>query len=164
MRESDALVENNKHYAAGFDKGHLPAEPARRIAVVTCMDARIDPAAALGLHEGDAHVLRNAGGVVTEDVLRSLTLSHHLLGVQEVLLMHHSRCAMAGMDEARALAQIEERSNGATVGFPLGAFADLEADLRAGARLIESHPLLSRLSVRALLYEVETGKVREIAR
>ncbi|MDA8297236.1 MAG: carbonic anhydrase [Actinomycetota bacterium] len=164
MGETDALLANNERYSTGFDKGDLPAEPARRVVVVTCMDARIDPAAALGLHEGDAHVLRNAGGVVTEDVLRSLTLSHHLLGAQEVLLMHHSRCAMAGMDEAGAIAQIEERSGGATVDFSLGAFDDLEADLRASAERIASHPLLSRLSVRAVLYEVETGKVREVAR
>ena len=163
MGEVDALLANNKHYAAGFDKANLAAEPERRIAVVTCMDARIDPAAALGLHEGDAHVLRNAGGIVTEDVLRSLTLSHHLLGVEKVVLIHHSGCAMVELDETRAIAQIEARS-GAPVNFPLGAFADLEADLRAGARLIESHPLLSDLSVRTLLYEVETGRVREIVR
>ena len=140
MTESDLLLRNNQAYAASFDKGDLPAAPARKLAVVTCMDARLDPARALGLEEGDAHVIRNAGGVVTDDALRSLAISQDLLGTEEVVLIAHTDC--------RALAVAGE---------------ELDRSVREAIEEIRASPSLPRTDrVRGFVYEVETGRLREI--
>src|SRR6195256_1049900 len=107
MSTTDDLLANNEAYAAGFDKGDLPLPPGRKLAVLACMDARLDPARVLGLEEGDAHVFRNAGGVVTEDAIRSLTISQRLLGTEEIILIHHTDCGMLTFSDDQVKAQIE---------------------------------------------------------
>ena len=140
MTQTDLLLRNNEAYAASFDKGDLPAPPARKVAVVTCMDARLDPARVLGLEEGDAHVIRNAGGVVTDDALRSLALSQDLLGTEEVVLIRHTDC--------RALAVAGE---------------ELDRSVREAIEEIRASPELPRTdNVRGFVYEVETGRLREV--
>src|ERR1700704_5359868 len=107
MSTTDDLLANNEAYAAGFDKGDLPLPPGRKLAVLACMDARLDPARVLGLEEGDAHVIRNAGGVVSEDAIRSLAISQHLLGTEEIILIHHTDCGMLTFSDDQVKAQIE---------------------------------------------------------
>jgi carbonic anhydrase len=140
MTQTDRLLRNNEAYAASFDKGDLPAAPARKVAVLTCMDARIDPARALGLEQGDAHVIRNAGGLVTDDALRSLALSQEALGTEEVMLIQHTRCGALGL-----------------------AGAELERSVREAVELVRTNPALPRADrVRGFVYEVESGRVREV--
>jgi carbonic anhydrase len=164
MSVTDDLLENNDRYVAEFELGGLQAPPARGVTVITCMDARIDPARAFGLGPGDAHVLRNAGGLVTDDVLRSLAISQHALGTSEVMVVQHSRCGMLGLDENALALQIEAAAGtppGPDVHF--GGFSDLDTSVRASvARLRASSLLLHRDRIRGFVYEVETGRVREV--
>ncbi len=140
----------------------LPAAPARRLAIVTCMDARVDPLAAFGLALGDAHVIRNAGGIVTDDVLRSLAISQTALDTREIVVMMHTDCGLLGSDERELTAKIEA-ATGAAPAFELGAFTDLEARLKRSIRRIEACPFLpSRGAVRGVICEVETGRIRAI--
>jgi carbonic anhydrase len=139
----------------------VSAVPRRRVAVLTCMDARIDPLRALGLELGDAHVIRNAGGLVTEDALRSLCASQRLLGTEEIVVMMHQDCGLQGADD-EAFAQ-ELAHAGARPSWRLGAFADLEDTLRAGlARLRDSPELPAREHIRGLVFDPRSGKVREV--
>lgn len=163
MSAIDGCLERAERYASRFDKGDLAPAPAREIAVVTCMDARLDPAALLGLEEGDAHVIRNAGGIVTEDVLRSLSLSQCVLGTREVMVIQHTLCGLlASSDEI--LADAIERAAGVRPSFALESFEDLEAEVRGSvARLRESPLLPHRDAIRGFVYEVETGRLREVA-
>jgi carbonic anhydrase len=163
MSITDELLRNNERYAEAFDKGGLPAPPAKRLAVVACMDARLDVFGMLGLKEGDAHVIRNAGGVVTEDVVRSLTISQCLLGTREVILVHHTDCGMltstAGELEARIQAEVDIEP-----GFALGSFTDLEEDVRRSIIRVRASPFVPhKESVRGFVYEVESGRLREVA-
>src|SRR5436305_11018476 len=134
----DEVTEANQSYASGFAKGDLPMPPGRRFAVVTCMDARLDPARFLGLEEGDAHVIRNAGGLVTDDALRSLVISHHELATQEAFVIGHEACGMIGLSNERMRAQLGPSA--ADMDF-LG-FTDLDEAVRGSVRRIRESPLL----------------------
>jgi carbonic anhydrase len=162
MSVIDELVANNEAYASRFDKGSLPLPPAKKLAVVACMDARLDPAGVLGLIEGDAHVIRNAGGVVTDDEIRSLAISQRLLGTEEIILMHHTDCGMLtfGDDEFRLAIQEE---TGIKPEWAAETFSDLDEDVRQSIARIHASPFIPRKeSVRGFVYEVETGRLREV--
>ena len=164
MSATDELLANNARFTISFEHGELKAHPVRPVVLVTCMDARIDPALALGLVPGDAHVLRNAGGLVTDDVVRSLAISQHALGTREVMVVQHTQCGMHGLDENALAPKI-----GAAKGHPpnanvrFGAFTDLDTSVRASvARLRATDLLLHQDRIRGFVYEVETGRVREV--
>lgn len=160
---TDQLLDNARSYAEGFDKGDLPLPPARRVAVVACMDARLDPQKILGLAEGDAHVIRNAGGVVTEDAIRSLAISQRLLGTEEIILIHHSDCGMLTFSDDEFRQGIEAET-GQRPSWAAEAFPHLEADVRQSIARITASPFIPRKdSVRGFVYEVETGSLREVA-
>jgi carbonic anhydrase len=164
MSHADELMRNNRAYAARFAKGHLSHRPVRPVAVVTCMDARLDVHRALGLEEGDAHVIRNAGGVVTEDVIRSLLISQRLLGTREVVVIHHTSCGMLTFSDDGLKRQIEA-DTGLRPPFALEAFPDLDADVRQSIARIEASPFVPhRDRVRGFVYDVATGALREVAR
>ena len=162
MSSTEAYVANAEQYAASFDKGHLPLPPAKQTAVVACMDARLNPYGVLGLAEGDSHVIRNAGGVVTDDVLRSLAISQRLLGTNEIVLIHHTDCGMLTFHDDEVKAQIEA-DTGIRPPFALEAFGDVDADVRQSIARIKASPFVpSKDSIRGFVYEVETGRLREI--
>jgi carbonic anhydrase len=141
----------------------LPKAPARKLAVLACMDARLDPQAVLGLAEGDAHVIRNAGGIVTDDAIRSLALSQRLLGTEEIVLIQHTDCGMHGLDE-QELERAIEADTGFEPPWEIGAFADLEDSVRASVERIEASPFIPRRDrVRGLIYDVATRRTREVA-
>ena len=159
VSEFDELLRANLLYASYFTKGALPAPPARRFAVVTCMDARLDPAKALFLEEGDAHVIRNAGGLVTDDVLRSLAISHWELGTLEVFVIGHTRCGLLTLDARALRAKIGVGAN--AVDFL--AFHDLDVAVRESVRRVRESPLLpSSYGATGLVYDVETGRLRVV--
>jgi carbonic anhydrase len=162
MSSTDTLVTNSGRYAANFDKADLPLPPATHVAVVACMDARLNPYGVLGLSEGDAHVIRNAGGVVTDDVIRSLTISQRLLGTNEILLIHHTDCGMLTFHDDDVKAQIEA-DTGIRPAFALEAFPDLEGDVRQSIARIKASPFIpNKDSIRGFVYEVETGRLVEV--
>ncbi len=162
MGAIDELLANNERYAATFDKGDLPVPPQKRVAIVACMDARLDPARALGLEEGDAHVIRNAGGVVTDDVIRSLVISQRLLGTREVMLIHHTDCGMLTFKDDDLKAQIE-RETGIRPPFSFEAFANLEEDLRQSVRRLKASPFIPfKENIRGFIYDVKTGRLHEV--
>ena len=162
MSTTDELLRNNERYANSFDKGDLPIPPAKQIAIVTCMDARLSPYVMLGLSEGDAHVIRNAGGVITDDEIRSLMISQRLLGTREVMLIHHTDCGMLTFSDEELREQIQQEV-GIKPHFPLETFADLEEDVRQSIKRIEASPFIPHKdSVRGFIYEVETGRLREV--
>jgi carbonic anhydrase len=162
MSVTDELVANNEAYAALFDKGELPLPPAKKVAVVACMDARLDPARVLGLEEGDAHVIRNAGGVITDDEIRSLAISQRLLGTEEIVLIHHTDCGMLTFSDEEFRRSLQEETGVAPEWSP-GAFSDLEQDVRRSVERITSSPFIPRTdSVRGFVYEVESGRLREV--
>jgi carbonic anhydrase len=162
MTATDDLLANNESYAASFDKADLLAPPAKKVAVVTCMDARMNLYALLGLREGDAHVIRNAGGVVTDDAIRSLAISQRLLGTEEIVLIHHTRCGMLSFTDDDFRAQVE-RDTGIRPPWAAEAFGDLEGDVRQSIARVKASPFLPRKeSVRGFVYEVETGRLREV--
>ena len=163
MSSTEDFVANSERYAATFDKGDLPLPPASRVAVVACMDARLNPYGVLGLSEGDAHVIRNAGGVVTDDVIRSLTISQRLLATNEIVLIHHTDCGMLTFRDDDVKAQIEA-DTGLRPHFALEAFPDLETDVRQSISRIKASPYIPHKdSVRGFVYEVETGRLREVS-
>jgi len=161
MSATDELVENSKRYAESFDKGDLPLPPAKKVAVVACMDARLIPTRVLGLEEGDAHVIRNAGGAVTDDEIRSLSISQHLLGTEEIILIHHTDCGMLTFtdDEFRSRLQKE---TGIRPEWAAEAFSDLDEDVRQSVRRIVASPFIPRKNVRGFVYDVTTGMLREV--
>ncbi len=162
MSVTDELLANAERYAATFDKGALPLPPAKHVAVVACMDARLNPYGILGLSEGDAHVIRNAGGVVTADELRSLAISQRLLGTTEIILIHHTDCGMLTFTDDDFRSGIE-REVGIRPPWAAEAFTDLDADVRQSVRRIQADPFIPvKDSVRGFVYEVETGKLREV--
>jgi carbonic anhydrase len=162
MSSIDTLAARAGRYAAGFSTGGLPAPPATGVAVVTCMDARLDPGRLLGLSEGDAHVIRNAGGVVSDDVIRSLAISQRLLGTTEVMLIHHTGCGMLTFRDDEVKAQIEAET-GLRPPFALEAFPDLDADVRQSIARVKASPFIPRKeSVRGFVYQVEDGRLREV--
>lgn len=140
----------------------LSARPVRRLAVLTCMDARIDPLRMFGLEQGDAHVLRNAGGLVTDDAIRSLSISQRLLGTEEIVLIHHTGCGMLTFTDDEFLGSIE-RETGIRPGWSAESFTDLEGDVRQSIARVKTSPFLPHKdAVRGFVYEVETGRLREV--
>jgi carbonic anhydrase len=158
----DELVGNAVTHEADF-AGPSAVAPAKRVAIVTCMDSRIDNFRIFGLDSGDAHIIRNAGGLVTEDVLRSLVLSQRLLGTREVILMHHTNCALHGADEQVLRAEIAADS-GHVPPYAFGAFHDIDEAVHAAIASVRDHSFLPhRDRVRGFVYEVETGRLREVS-
>ncbi len=157
----DELLAANARYAETFAGDGLSARPRRALAIVACMDARLHVEAALGLDDGDAHVIRNAGGLATDDAIRSLAISRHLLGTEEILLIEHTQCGLLGLRDDEVRKELDERS-GERVDLALGGFDDLEANVRAQVERIRSHPWTRGLPVHGLLFEVETGRLRTV--
>ena len=163
MTVTDELLQNNQRYAERFDKGDLSLPPAKGVAVVACMDARLHVSKILGLSEGDAHIIRNAGGVVTDDEIRSLAISQRLLGTREIILIHHTDCGMLTFKDDEFRRQIEEET-GVRPEWAAEAFSDLDDDVRQNIARIKSSPFIPHKdSVRGFVYEVETGRLREVA-
>ena len=162
MSVTDQLLKNNESYAAGFTKGGLPMPPAKKVAVLACMDARLDVHKILGIEEGDAHVIRNAGGVATDDAIRSLLISQRLLGTEEIILIHHTDCGMLTFRDDELKGEIEKET-GIRPQFALEAFGDLEADVRQSIGRIEASPFIPRKAgVRGFVYDVRSGKLNEV--
>ena len=162
MTVTDELLANAERYAATFDKGDLPMPPARQIAVVACMDARLNPYGLLGLSEGDAHVIRNAGGVITQDELRSLAISQRLLGTKEIVLIHHTDCGMLTFTDQGFRDDIAAET-GIRPSWASEAFTDLDADVRQSmARIHAETSIPIKDSVRGFVYDVSTGALREV--
>jgi carbonic anhydrase len=163
MNGTAQLLANHDAYASSFGHADLTAPPALKVAIAACLDARLDPAGLLGLELGDAHVIRNAGGVVTDDVIRSLSISQHHLGTEEIVLVHHTDCGMMTFTDEE-FAQARERDAGKRPSWPARTFADLEGDVRDSIERIRSSPFIPRKqSVRGFVYEVESGRVREVS-
>jgi len=163
MSATDGFVAANQSYARNFTKSGKPMLPAKKVAVVACMDARIETGRLLGLEEGDAHVIRNAGGVVTDDVIRSLAISQRLLGTTEIVLIHHTDCGMLTFEDDVVKAQIEQ-DTGLRPPFALEAFSDLQGDVRQSIRRIQSSPFVpNKDNIRGFVYDVETGRLDEVA-
>jgi carbonic anhydrase len=163
MSVTDELLANNDHYAEGFNKGDLPLPPAKQVAVVACMDARLDVSKLLGLEEGDAHVIRNAGGVVTDDEIRSLAISQRLLGTREIVLIHHTDCGMLTFKDDDFREQIE-RETGVRPEWAAEAFQDLDGDVRQNIARITASPFIPyKESVRGFVYDVTNGHLREVS-
>jgi carbonic anhydrase len=159
---TDELLRNAERYADGFDRGGLPMPPAKRIAVIACMDARLNPYGLLGLAEGDAHVIRNAGGVVTDDEIRSLSISQRLLGTEEIILIHHTDCGMLTFKDDDFRRQIQQ-DTGIKPEWAAEAFDDLEEDVRQSIARIKSSPFIPKKDkVRGFVYDVETGRLDEV--
>ena len=163
MSQTDELLKNNEAYAEKFDKGGLPLPPARKVAVVACMDARLNPSYVLGLEEGDAHVIRNAGGVITDDEIRSLAISQRLLGTEEIILIHHTDCGMLTFQDDEFRRQIQDET-GIKPQWAPESFADLAEDVRQSKARIEASPFVPRKdSVRGFIYDVDTGRLEEVS-
>jgi carbonic anhydrase len=162
MSETDRLVENARSYAEGFQKADLAMPPSKRVAVLACMDARLIPTRVLGLDEGEAHVIRNAGGVVTDDAIRSLAISQNLVSTEEIVLIHHTDCGMLTFTDEDFANKLEEET-GQRPEWSAHAFSDLEGDVRDSiARLKESPFIPNKDSIRGFVYDVKTGELREI--
>ncbi|MDA8309954.1 MAG: carbonic anhydrase [Actinomycetota bacterium] len=161
MSATDDLLANNARYAASFHEADLPARPGAKVAVLTCMDARLDPARALGLELGDAHVIRNAGGVATEDAIRSLAISQRLLGTEEIVLIHHTGCGMETFSDDALKAEILAET-GIRPSFALEAFPNAEDDLSQTAARIRASPFVPHKNIRGFLYEIDSGRLREV--
>ena len=163
MTVIDELVQNASAYGDSFDSGDLPLPPAKRIAIVACMDARLNPYGLLGLREGDAHVIRNAGGVITDDEIRSLAISQRLLGTEEIMLIHHTDCGMLTFGDDEFRRQVQD-DTGIKPEWPAEAFGDLEEDVRQSIARIKASPFIpNKDHVRGFVYEVETGRLREVS-
>ncbi|MGH2370192.1 MAG: beta-class carbonic anhydrase [Chloroflexota bacterium] len=157
------LLAANDRYAAGFTKGDLPMPPGRHVAVLTCMDARIDPAKALGLQEGDAHVIRNAGGRASDDAIRSLVVSYKLLGTREFLVIHHADCGMLTFSNEQLRDQLRRDLNADAASIDFLPFSDLEASVRQDVETIRSSPLIpDDIPVSGFVYDVRTGRLNEV--
>jgi carbonic anhydrase len=161
MTTTDGLLANNADYAASFS-GPLPLPPAKGVAVLACMDARLDVYRLLGLHEGEAHVIRNAGGVVTDDAIRSLTISQRLLGTTEIILIHHTDCGMLTFTDDTLKADIQN-DTGIKPHWSAEAFSDLEDDVRQSIARIKASPFVpNKDAVRGFIFDVATGKLTEV--
>jgi carbonic anhydrase len=162
MSTTDELLRNAKAYAASFDKGDLPLPPGRKIAILACMDARLNPYGLLGLREGDAHVIRNAGGVVTDDEIRSLAISQRLLGTEEIILIHHTDCGMLTFTDDEFKRSVQD-DTGIKPEWAAEAFPDLDEDVRQSIARIKASPFIPRKdSVRGFVYDVHTGALNEV--
>jgi carbonic anhydrase len=158
----DDLLARNRAFAARYDLGRLGVRPTLRLAIVTCMDSRLDVFAALGLEDGQAHILRNAGGVITDDVIRSLAISQRRLGTEEIALVHHTDCGLQLITDDGFRAELQE-ATGMAPSFAIESFTDVDADVRQSiARVRHSPFLLHRDRVRGFVYDVDTGLLRQI--
>jgi carbonic anhydrase len=162
MSTTDDVLGNAEQYASSFDKADLPMPPGRKLAVVACMDARLVPTKVLGLQEGDAHVIRNAGGVVTDDTIRSLAISQHKLGTEEIILIHHTDCGMLTFKDDDFREELQDQT-GLKPTWAAESFTDLDRDLRQSIERIRTSPFVPKKNVRGFVYEVETGKLREVS-
>jgi len=161
MTATDQALAANATYAGAFAQGSLPVPPAKKLAVLACMDARLDVYQILGLAPGDAHVIRNAGGVVSDDAIRSLLISQRLLGTEEIILIHHTGCGMLTFHDDAVKAQVE-RETGVRPSFALEAFGDLEEDVRQSLRRLQKSPFVDASHARGFIYNVGTGQLREV--
>lgn len=163
MSATDELLRNAEAYAERFERGDLPMPPARRVAVVACMDARLNPYGILGLTEGEGHVIRNAGGVVTDDVIRSLAISQHLLGTEEIVLIHHTDCGMLTFTNDHLQAKLKEETGEDASGIDFLPFPDLEQSVRDDVERILSTPFIdSTIEVSGYIYDVHSGAVEQV--
>jgi carbonic anhydrase len=163
MSVTDELIKANESYAAGFSKADVPMPPGRRVAVVACMDARLIPSRFLGLEEGDAHVIRNAGGLA-RDALRSIVISQQLLGTNEVVIVHHTDCGMVTFQNEDVYAKVKESLGADASGIDFMPFPDLEQSVRDDIQFLKDSPLIADdVSVRGFVYDVKTGKVTEVS-
>ena len=163
MSATDDLVNNAEEYASSFDKGDLPMPPAKGVAIVACMDARLDPAGLLGLSEGDAHVIRNAGGAVTDDAIRSLAISQRLLGTREIILIHHTDCGMLTFQDDKFRNDIEAET-GVRPQWAAETFTNLEDDVRQSAARIQASPFVPHKdNIRGFVYDVRSGALNEVS-
>ena len=163
MSVTDELIAKNEAYAASFHNADLPIPPAKKVAVVACMDARLNVYAMLGLQEGDAHVIRNAGGVVTDDEIRSLAISQRLLGTEEVILIHHTECGMQTFSDDEFKRSIQDET-GIKPAWAVESFSDLDEDVRQSIARVKASPFIPRKeSVRGFVFDVKTGRLREVA-
>ena len=162
MSHTDELVANNRQYAEAFS-GPLPLPPARGLAVVACMDARLNVYGILGLNDGEAHVIRNAGGVVTDDAIRSITISQRLLGTNEIILIHHTDCGMLTFTDDSFKAAIQEET-GIKPEWAAEAFTDLDEDVRQSIARIKASPFIpNQDAIRGFVFDVATGKLNEVS-
>jgi carbonic anhydrase len=162
MSVTDQLIENSKAYAADFNKGDLPLPPAKKIAILACMDARLHPTKVLGLDEGDAHIIRNAGGVVTDDEIRSLAISQRLLGTEEIVLIHHTDCGMLTFTDDEFKQSIQQET-GIKPEWAAESFPDIDEDVRQSIARIQASPFIPKKdSVRGFVYDVEHGTLQEV--
>jgi len=159
--EYERALAENARYADQFDRSSLPVPPGRRLAVLACMDARLTVEDVLGLRTGDAHIIRNAGGLATDDAIRSLVISQHLLGTDEVIVIEHTGCGMLTFEDEPVRQKIAS-DQGVSVDLPLLPFPNLEANLRDQVRKIKDHPWVKDVPVHGLVYEVETGRLRPV--
>lgn len=159
--EYERILDQNERFVEAFDRSELTAAPLTGIAILTCMDARIDVENALGLRVGDAHIVRNAGALASEDAIRSLVVSQQLLGTREILVIAHTKCGLHGADEA-ALRQRVEDTTGSSTEMGFGAFADLDAMVREQVEILLDEPSILEVPIHGLVYEVETGRLRPV--
>jgi carbonic anhydrase len=163
MSVTDQLLENAAAYAGRFTKGGLPMPPGKRVAIVACMDARLNPYGIFGLSEGDAHVIRNAGGAVTDDAIRSLAISQRLLGTEEIILVHHTDCGMLTFTDEGFARQIQQ-DTGIRPPWAAEAFSDLDADVRQSMARLQASPFIPKKDkVRGFVYDVASGRLREVS-
>jgi carbonic anhydrase len=163
MSAVDQLLANNAPFAERYDRRHRDVRPSRRLAIVACMDSRLDVYAALGLGNGEAHILRNAGGVITDDVIRSLAISQRRLGTQEIMLIHHTDCGMQSITDDGFRAELQD-ATGMAPSFAIESFTDVDSDVRQSlARVRRSPFLLHSDRVRGFVYDVDTGLLREVS-
>ena len=160
--EFDRVLDENARYAASFDRPNLEMPPARKLAVIACMDARLTVEDVLGLRTGEAHIIRNAGGLATDDAIRSIVISQHLLGTEEIIVIEHTRCGMLTFEDEPVHRQIAA-TQGADVDLPLLPFPDLESSLIAQVQRLREHPWVKDVPVHGVIYEVETGRLRPVA-
>lgn len=165
MSVTDEALKANEAFAQEFKLGNLPMPPGRKLAIIACMDARLTVEQVLGLKTGDAHIIRNAGGIVTEDAIRSLIISHHLLGTQEFIIINHTDCGMLTFKDDELTAKLEAGTNAAAVTPQrFYAFPDLEKNVRQQIQRVKSHPWIpANISVRGFIYDVKTGKLNEVS-
>jgi carbonic anhydrase len=162
MSVTEDYLQNNRAYRSNDGHGALPMPPSKHVAVVACMDARLDVYRILGLHEGESHVIRNAGGVVTEDALRSLVISQNLLGTTEIILIHHTDCGMLTFKDDELRAKLAGKAGSKPL-YALQAFPDVEEDVREGIARIKAHPYLVHHDVRGFVFDVATGALHEVS-
>jgi carbonic anhydrase len=163
MSTLEELIESNKKYVASFDKGEVPAPPAKHLAVITCMDSRIHVDRIFGLEPGDAHIIRNAGGHATEDAIRSLLISVWLMGTTEIVVMQHTECGMQKHTNAEIRQVLREQTGKYASGMDFLVFTDLKESVRRSVATIKNHPFMSpKVNIRGLIYDVKTGAVTPV--